>query len=206
VSGDYYLLAEQDGELVAMVADVAGKGIAAALLTASLEALAAGPIESGLGPEEVFARVSRLLHRRTPAAKYATALLARVELASGRLRLANAGHNPALVVRADGAVEELGATGRPLGLLADSTYQARTLALGPGDLLVAYSDGYVEAAEPAGAEFGLERLAALCRERRATPLAELARAIERALAAFVGGAPDADDRTLVLIRREEGRP
>jgi serine phosphatase RsbU (regulator of sigma subunit) len=201
VSGDYYLVAERPGGLDAMVVDVAGKGIAAALLTASLEALAAAPLESDLAPEEVLARVSRLLWRRTPASKYATALLARVELASGRARFANAGHLPALVARANGAVETLASTGRPLGLLPENDYRALEIVLAPGDLVALYTDGYVEAADAEGAEFGLERLSEALAARRGEPLREIAAAIEADLAAFVGAEPDADDRTLVLLRR-----
>jgi len=201
VSGDYYLVAERAGALDAMVVDVAGKGIAAALLTASLEALAAAPLESGIAPEEVLARVSRLLWRRTPASKYATALLLRVDLASGRARLANAGHLPALVARSGGAVESLGSTGRPLGLLPENDYGALEVTLEPGDLVALYTDGYVEAADGEGAEFGLERLAAALAARRGAALREIAAAVEADVAAFAGAEPDADDRTLVLVRR-----
>jgi serine phosphatase RsbU (regulator of sigma subunit) len=201
VSGDYYLVAERAGALDAMVVDVAGKGIAAALLTASLEALAAAPLESGIAPEAVLARVSSLLWRRTPASKYATALLLRVELASGRARLANAGHLPALVARARGGVESLGSTGRPLGLLPDNEYAAMEVTLEPGDLVALYTDGYVEAADGEGAEFGLERLGEALAARRGAALREIAAAIEADVTAFVGAEPDADDRTLVLVRR-----
>ncbi|GMU64729.1 MAG: hypothetical protein AMXMBFR36_10030 [Acidobacteriota bacterium] len=201
VSGDYYLAGERDGRLDVMAVDVSGKGIAAALLTASLEALVAGPLEAALPPEEIFTRVSRLLYQRTPPSKYATAVLARVELASGRTRIANAGHLPVLVARAGGGVEAVGATGRPLGLMPDSVYAARELTLGPGDLLALYTDGYVEAADAEGAEFGDRRLEELLGELREQPLAEIVAAVEGAVTAFVGAEPDADDRTLLLLRR-----
>jgi serine phosphatase RsbU (regulator of sigma subunit) len=207
VSGDYYLVAERGAaggngrELVAMIVDVSGKGMAAALLTASLEALAAGPVEAGEAPEAIFSTVSRLLWRRTLPSKYATAFLAALE-PSGRLRFANAGHNPALVVRASGAVERLGATGRPLALLADSAYRAEERRLEPGDLLVLYTDGFVEATTAGGDEFGLERFEAALVASRAAPLDEIAARLERELGAFVGDEPYGDDRTLVLLRRE----
>ena len=185
-----------------MIVDVSGKGMAAALLTASLEALAAVPVESGRPPEEICATVSRLLHRRTLPAKYATAFLAVVDTASGRLSYANAGHNPALVVRAEGEVERLAATGRPLALLADSQYRAAAAELAPGDLLVLYTDGHVEATDERGEEYGLERLTAMIAARRAAPLAELAAELAQDLARFVGDEPYGDDRTLVLLRRE----
>lgn len=204
VSGDYYLLEERDGALTAMLADVSGKGIGAALLTASLEALCAGPLESDFPPADVFTRVSRRLFRRTPPAKYATAVLARLELATGRVTLANAGHNPTLVVRAGGTTEQLGATGVPLGLMAESAYTEQAIELAPDDILVLYSDGFVEPVDAGEQEFGLARLAAALVAGRARPLAELSHAVEAAVREFVGGEPDADDRTLVLLRRERG--
>ncbi len=202
VSGDYYLLEERGEAITAMLADVSGKGIGAALLTASLEALCAGPLESDFPPADVFTRVSRRLFRRTPPAKYATAVLARIDLGSGRATLANAGHNPTLVVRAGGATELLGATGVPLGLMPESAYREQEIELGPGDLLVLYSDGFVEPVNAAEEEFGLARLSAALVAGRERPLAELSHGVETAVRAFVGGEPDADDRTLVLLRRD----
>lgn len=210
VSGDFYLAIERAArdaagaggdELVLLVADISGKGVGAALLMASLEALCGGPIAKGLPPEEVFAEVSPRLYQRTPAAKYATVFLAALEPATGRLRYASAGHNPALVVRAGGAEEQLASTGMPLGLVEQATYRGAERALAPGDLLVVYTDGIVEACDADGAEYGLERLTALCRDRRAEPLEELHAAVEADLSAFAAGTPFEDDRTLLLLRR-----
>lgn len=203
VSGDFYQVLERsDGaECVLLVADVSGKGIAASLLTASLEALAAGPIEDGKPPEEICAALSRRLHRRTPAEKYATVFLAVLEPASGLLRFTNAGHNAALLVRADGTVEELGSTGPPIGLLPVAHFQAGTVHLAPGDFLVIYTDGITEATNADDEEYGEERLETVCREHRSKPLAELAQALRQDLLSFVGATPFADDRTLVMARR-----
>ena len=203
VSGDYYQVLERSEgrEIATMIADVSGKGIAASLLTASLEALAAGPIEDGRIPHEVFDRLSRRLHKRTPAEKYATAFLAVLEPATGRLAYANAGHNPGLLIRADGSHEELGSTGPPLGLLKVASYRLGEVALGRGDLVVLYTDGITEAADPDDEEFGEERLLASCLEARAEPLPMLVERLKTTLDEFVRGVPYADDRTLVLLRR-----
>jgi sigma-B regulation protein RsbU (phosphoserine phosphatase) len=184
-----------------MVADVSGKGMAASLLTASLEAFAAGPIEDGLPPDEICAKLSRLLYRRTPPEKYATAVVAALGLDSGVLRYANAGHNPPLVVRAGGAVEELAATGVPIALLPAAGYEAAEIRLAPGDSLILYTDGIVEANDPDGEEYGNERLADLCRRHCHASCADLAAALDADLEAFVRGVPFADDRTLVMARR-----
>jgi phosphoserine phosphatase RsbU/P len=203
VSGDYYEVVERaDGrEVVLMIADVSGKGMAASLLTASLQALSSGPIEDGLPPEEICARLSRLLYRRTPPEKYATAFLGVLEPATGLLRYTNAGHNPPLVVRAGGSLEELPPTGVPLGLLPGARYAAREVALSPGDTLVLYTDGLVEASDPGGEEYGLDRLKEVCLRHRNGLCRSLAEALDADLEAFVRGVPFADDRTIVLARR-----
>ena len=203
VSGDYFEVIERlDGrECVLFIADVSGKGIAASLLTAYIVALSSAPIEDGLPPEEVFARVSRRLYRRTPTERFATALLVALDPAAATIRFANAGHNPALLLRADGTTEHLAATGIPLGLLPAAEYTSEELAMAPGDLLVLYTDGIVEAIDPDEQEFDLPRLEELCRRHSAEPLPAIAEALERDLEAFVRGVPFADDRTLVMLRR-----
>jgi sigma-B regulation protein RsbU (phosphoserine phosphatase) len=203
VSGDYYeaTLRRDGAECVLLVADVSGKGMAASLLTAALQAFCAGPIEDGLSPEAICGTLSRLLHRRTPPEKYATACVAALDLGSGRLRYANAGHNPALLVRARGGVERLGATGVPIALLPAATYGAAESVLEPGDLLLLYTDGFVEATDPDGAEFGLDRLEAIAVRHRASGGAALVAGLERELVEFARGVAFADDRTFVLARR-----
>ncbi len=206
VSGDYYEVVERDGgrECVLMVADVAGKGMAASLLTVSLQALSSGPIEDGLPPDEICARLSRQLYRRTPPEKYATAFLGILETATGRLRYTNAGHNPPLLLRVDGTpedIEELAATGVPLGLLPQASYQAGETVLAPGDVLVLYTDGLVEANDAEGEEYGLGRLKAACATSRNEACCTLAEILERDLEGFARGVPFADDRTIVLARR-----
>jgi phosphoserine phosphatase RsbU/P len=206
VSGDYFEVCERRGgeECVLLVADVAGKGMGASLLAASLEALAAEPLADGLPPEEICARLSRQLYRRTPPEKYATLFLAALEPASGALRYANAGHNPPLLVRATGEVERLEATGVPIGLLPDLPYGAAVAQLEPGDTLVLYTDGLAEAADPEGEEYGAERLAECCLRHGTESCAALAAALSADLKTFARGVPCADDLTLVLARRLSG--
>jgi serine phosphatase RsbU (regulator of sigma subunit) len=204
VSGDYYMVVPRAaGEEVALwVADVCGKGIAASLLMASLEALSAGPIEEGYEPDEILSRVSKLLYERTQAEKYATALLAILQPETGEVRYASAGHNPALVVQEGGGVEWLHSTGVPLGLLRDRAYSTRRVHLASGDLLALYTDGFSEARNPEDEEFGAHRLAGVCSRFRGEDLQVIVQEIDREMAAFVGGVPYDDDRTLVLLRRD----
>ncbi len=202
VSGDFYEFVERRGgrECLAWMADVSGKGIAASLLTASLEALSAAPIQEGLAPDEIFTRVSRLLFERTPPEKYATAVMVSIDLDSGVLKYASAGHSRGLLLRRS-APRWLPATGLPLGMFPDARYECAEVALHEGDLLVLYSDGISEAMNPDREEYGQDRLARVAAEHGRDPLADLDAAIERDLGAFVEGAPFSDDRTLLMIRR-----
>ncbi len=208
VSGDFYEVENRrDGkECLLMVADVSGKGIAASLLTASLEALAAGPIEVGRAPDEICERVSRRLKLRSPTERYATAFVASLELETGTLCYANAGHNPAILVRTTGEVERLRPPGIPLGLMDGAEYTSGTATLGVGDNLLIYTDGITEAANPEGEEYELERLEELCRDHCGGNVSQLAAAIERDMQEFVRGVPFADDRTLVIARRLDPAP
>lgn len=205
VSGDYYtlVLREIDGEprLSVMIADVSGKGMAASLLTASLEALCAGPIEEGTPPEVICEQVSRRLFVRTPPEKYATALVADVDPVRGVVRFCNAGHNPGLLVRRSGDVERLGTSGPPIGLMPGLAFSGFETTMKTGDLLVLYTDGITEAENPDEEEFGIERLEAVCREHRTQEPGRFGDSVGRCLDEFAQGVPFADDRTLVVLKR-----
>ena len=124
-----------------------------------------------------------------------------LEHSNGRFQYANAGHAPACLVRASGAVEWLESTGLPLGLLTPVEYHLGEATLGTGDTLVVYSDGYTEAENPTGEEFGQDRLAEVCLKHQNLEPADLADAVDRALETFAAGRPFADDRTIVVVRR-----
>jgi serine phosphatase RsbU (regulator of sigma subunit) len=205
VSGDYYQLVERaaGNEFVLALADVSGKGISAAMVTGYLEAVASVPIEDGLPPHEIFNRVSPKLLARTPSNRFATMFLGVLEPSNGRFRYANAGHAPACLVRGSGAVEWLASTGMPLGLVAFAAYGLGEALLAAGDTLVVYSDGYTEAENPTGEEFGQDRLAEVCVRHRLLEPADLAAAVDRALEDYAAGQPFADDRTIVVVRRTE---
>jgi sigma-B regulation protein RsbU (phosphoserine phosphatase) len=202
VSGDLYEVeTRDDGRLAIVIADVSGKGMAASLLAASLDALLMGPIEVGFAPDVISAKVSRRLFARTPPERYATAFITLFDPATGTLSYTNAGHNTGLLVRAGGSIDRLGANGLPMGLFPAVEYERVEVTLAPGDLLVLYTDGITEAANPAGEEFGLERLEAVVRRHAGDPLVAIAVAIETAIEVFSQGVPPGDDRTLVMLRR-----
>ena len=203
VSGDYYqaVTRENGEEILVMLADVAGKGLGASLLTASLEALAAGPIEVGRSPVEICNRVSRRLHERTMVGRFSTLFIASLRNCKTQFTFANAGNCPGLVIRRSGRVAQLEATGPPLGLFEEVEYLQSTRHLRPGELLVLFSDGFIEAADPDDQEYGMSRMIKVCRDHRDEPLKEIVRAIDHDTESFVRGFPFEDDRTMVLIRR-----
>lgn len=205
VSGDFYKVVERAAgrECAVLLADVSGKGVAASLLTASLEALSAAPIEEGVKPDIVFSNLSRLLFARTPPEKYATAFLAFLDTTSGSINYVNAGHNPGFVVRSNGESEWLASTGPPLGILPDADFTAGEVQLQPGDTFFVYTDGITEAENPEEEEFGENRLLEAGVRHRFAPLPDLAAAVEHEVEAFAKGVPFADDRTLVMVRRIE---
>ncbi len=203
VSGDYYVALEraEGSECALMIADVAGKGIAASLLTASLEALAAGPIEDGLPADKICHRLSRQLYRRTTPERYATTFLAILKVASGKLAYANAGHVAGLLIRPGGEVVNLATTGPPLGLVERVDFDLETVSMEPGDLLVLCTDGITEAADPEDEEYGLDHLAEICRRHLSSELTTLQSEIEEDLERFAKGIPVEDDRTVLMLRR-----
>ncbi len=208
VSGDFYKVVARPErrECLFMVVDVAGKGLSAALLTASLEALSAGPIDAGLSPGELCVSLSRYLHLRTPPERFATAFVGAIELDSGVLRYASAGHDPTLVLHRGGSWERLAATGIPLGLLESAEYSMEETTLGPGEWLLVCTDGLSEATDAGDREYGVARLVDVATAHAAGTPDDLAAAIGRDLDAFVGGRPYADDRTLLAVKRlEAGR-
>ena len=202
VSGDYFEVRQRkDGAIVLLIADVSGKGIAAALLTASLQALSEAPLEDSLPPDEVCARLSRGIFKRTPPEKYATMFLAIVDPATGELAYSNAGHTPGLIRRVDGNVDHLPTSGLPIGLFEPASWKAGTATLAPGDSVVLYTDGFTEAEDADGTELGVPRLAELLGRSAAGAAEEIADALEHGVDAFVGPAGYGDDRTIVVARR-----
>lgn len=206
VSGDFYEVSacSEHRHCSILVVDVSGKGIPAALLTASIEALVAGPMEERLAPDEVLDLVSRRLYERTPPEKYATAFFATIDTETGRVLFSNAGHNPALLVRREGQVSRLLVEGKPLGLVAGSTFQRGEIQLQPGDALVTYTDGLTEAENPSGEQFGMERLERCSLEARSQSIDSYGESILDAVARHGAGRSPDDDCTLLIARRTAG--
>ncbi|HET9087483.1 MAG TPA: SpoIIE family protein phosphatase [Acidobacteriaceae bacterium] len=230
VSGDYYdFLVLGHGGLCLAIGDISGKGISAALLMAGLhsavrayrfaseELFAGGTIGSQIGklqdaqgnaiPREAFRSPGNLLrllnqhlYRSTQPEKYATLFLAYYDAATHVLRYSNGGQLPPLVLRADGSVIRLDQGGTVVGLLDNMLYEEGAVALDPGDILIAYSDGVTEPENEYG-DFGEERMLDLVRRNRNLPLEEITHRVMQALDDWIGGEEQPDDITLVLARQ-----
>jgi serine phosphatase RsbU (regulator of sigma subunit) len=204
VGGDYYdFIPYPDGRLGLVLGDVAGKGMSAALLMSSLQAYVQLLTELPLDLATMTSRLDRSIASRCPSNRFITFFVALVDPTTGKTDYCNAGHNPALVLRASGEVEELGSLGTALAMLPQFGYQSREIELAPGDLLAVYSDGVTEATGAADpdAEFGVERLADVLRAKRLESSATIVSAVNRALDEWTSSAPAEDDVTLVVARR-----
>jgi len=201
VGGDYYDFLELGpGRAGLVLADISGKGFPAALVMASLQAsLRSRLAQDMLDLPRQLGYVNQLLYRTSESNRFATLFIGLYDDASRRLVYANCGHNPPIVLCADGAVKRLASTAPVLGLLEDWECTAAELRLEVGDLLALFSDGITEAFSDAGEEFGEERLIEILRAGRALPGAALVDVVMGRVAEFSGSEQE-DDMTLVVAR------
>jgi sigma-B regulation protein RsbU (phosphoserine phosphatase) len=197
--GDCYdVLAFDHDALGLLIADVAGKGLPAALLMSNLQAAVRAFSDSAASPGDVCAKVNRLLCRHMVSGRFVTACYLRLDCRRHLLTCANAGHNPPLVVRASGEVVRLAAGGTVLGVFPDAVYEERNVELGPGDRLVLYTDGITEATAPDGDEYGEDRLAAAIDRHAGVQAPELTSALFNDVLTFSRGTLN-DDATIVSV-------
>lgn len=202
VGGDLVDYIELDGfRHGILLADVAGKGLGAALLTAKLQATLRALVPDATSLDDLGGRVNDIFHRDGIDNRYATLFFVELEHHSGHARYLNAGHNPAFVIRADGR-EKLSASSFPLGMLGEASYKEGATLLQPGDVLLAYSDGLTEAANVEGEEFGTARLEKLLPELRGLPPAEIGERILSHVDRFLGEARLSDDLSLAIIVKQ----
>lgn len=201
VGGDYYdFLDAPGGEFAALLADVSGKGIPAALLMANLQATLRNQIPRSNGNLPLMLEaVNRQFHEATGPHNFATLFLSQFHPASRRLRYVSCGHNPAILIRASGEIERLEATATVLGAFRNWSAVERVLTLNPGDLLAVYSDGVTEAGRGRGAEFGEERLIRLIRRLRDQTVPRLVLSVVEEVRVW-GGPVLEDDLTVAILR------
>jgi serine phosphatase RsbU (regulator of sigma subunit) len=198
VGGDYYDFLDLGiGRLGLVVADIAGKGIGAALLMANLQAALRSQCATAWEqPERFLQSVNQLLYENTAEGDYATLFFAEYNDDTRKLRYSNCGHPPALLLRGDGGLERLGATCTVVGLFDkwDCAMEERELA--PGDAVLLYTDGVTEALNDEGEEFGEARLLQAARQHRELSLPELLAAVADQARKF-SPREQSDDITLI---------
>jgi sigma-B regulation protein RsbU (phosphoserine phosphatase) len=180
------------------IADVAGKGLPAALLMANLQASVRAFATDEARPETVTRQVNRALCRHTPLDRFVTFFYATIDTTAGTLACSNAGHNPPVLVHADGSVSRPATDGMVLGVIADNSYTQTEMHLRPGDRLVLFTDGITEAGSHEGREFGDDRLVQVVIAHRHRSAPEILNEIFREVSAFTSGV-FSDDATLISI-------
>jgi sigma-B regulation protein RsbU (phosphoserine phosphatase) len=198
VGGDCFDTLAFASGLGVSIADVAGKGLPAALLMSNLQAAVRAFAQETAAPASICASVNRLLCRNMASGRFVTFCYARIDAAGRRITYSNAGHNPPILVRADGTFERLSEGGMVLGVFPDNAYEQGELTLGSGDRLLFYTDGITEVRNAAGEEYEEEKLAAAAAAVRAQPVEMMKDAILASVNAFSGGHFE-DDATLIVV-------
>jgi sigma-B regulation protein RsbU (phosphoserine phosphatase) len=205
VGGDFYdfmLLA--NGSLGIVVADVADKGVPAALFMALCRTLVRATAMGGRAPADALRRTNELILSDARSDLFVTVFYGLLDPKRAIFTYSNAGHNPPIWMRArSGHAYYLNLPGIGLGVVPDVNPREETVALGPGDVLALYTDGVTEALNEHEEEFGLQRLEQIIRQHLHRTASEIVEAIQQAVETFVGDEAPFDDLTLVILKREE---
>ena len=209
VAGDYYDVfprpgrSNDDNRVVLAVADVAGKSIPAAMLMATFQASLKTLSTAQVALPELAANMNRYACGNSQGGlRFTTAFLAEYDPVRRTVDYINAGHNNPILRRANGQIERLDVGGLPFGILPDAKYESATVTLAPGDWLVIFTDGVVEAENFRQEEFGEARLLAAIEAGKSTAPAEMLKRLMAELDLFVGNTPQHDDVTCMLLKAE----
>ncbi len=210
MGGDFYdVIPLPDGRLGLFIADVADKGIPAALFMALTRTLVRAAVLQTDSPAQALAQVNDLLYPDCEQGMFVTAVYGALDPQTGCFTYANAGHNPPILVRAaqrkktEPTLELLTRTGIALGAVERAEMTERSLHLAPGDQLLFYTDGVTEAFSAEGEAFGEERLQAILRASKVETAQQLLDEIDGAVSGFVGDYPVSDDVTLIVLKRND---
>ena len=200
VGGDFFNYFElPDHRIALLVGDVSGKGVGAALLMANIQASLRTRLALGQGLSAIADAIDRDVDANSPGPVYATLFVGILDPATRMLQYVNAGHHPQYAL-CRGGLERMESTGLPVGLLSGRGYTARDIQLAEGDMIFFYTDGCVEAENPAGDMFGRERLEATLMSAAAVTPDEVLHRVEQAVKTFRGSAEPGDDETLMAVR------
>jgi len=203
--GDFFTLAETGDGVTRALGDISGKGLAAGMWITLLLGLVGRHSAASAEPQVIVTGVNRDLCRMSLGAPLASLFLARLDSVTGMLHYCSAGHPPALLLRADGKLESLSEGGPLLGAVPEARFVSGRVELRVGDVLLAYSDGVLEARNYADQEFGFEHLEAQLRRARSGSADAVLFSVLGAVQDFAGACPQADDMSLVVVRRRDPR-
>lgn len=202
VGGDYYgYIQVSDIALGVAIADVAGKGVPAGLLMASFRASLIAEVRNNFAVGEAFTKVNNLIHESVEPGDYVTAVYGALDYQNHEFRYSNAGHNPPLIIRGSGAVEELTAGGTPLGIVSPAEFGEGVVKLESGDLLALFTDGVTESQSDAGEMYGEERLITFLKNNRTSSAQVIRDRLYEEISEFATLDVPPDDITMIIIRR-----
>jgi serine phosphatase RsbU (regulator of sigma subunit)/putative methionine-R-sulfoxide reductase with GAF domain len=202
VGGDFYDVFDLPNRRLGLfIADVADKGVPAALFMALTRTLVRAAVTELESPAEAMKRVNDLLIPDTKQGMFVTAVYAVLDMENNELTYVNAGHNPPLWIKCDGGVQRLTRTGVALGAAEDVTYRQSVIPLEKDDSILLYTDGLTESFDNAGDFFGEERLMDAIQANLCSSAADLLDVVEKSLLNFVQDMPPADDLTMLVLRR-----
>jgi phosphoserine phosphatase RsbU/P len=201
VSGDYYDWVKIfDDQIGLVIADVAGKGVPAAILMAFLRASLRAATHIGYATHISMSKVNYLLWESIERNQFVTAFYGILDAQKGTMAYSNAGHNPPLLLNAAGTSRFIEKGEQPLGMFRETRYHEYYLDFEPGDVLVLYTDGATEASSPSGEEFGRERLAQAVKENYDKPAREMIASLQLAVLEWTDNAGANDDVTFFIIK------
>ena len=203
VGGDFYDVIElPNHKLGIIIADVADKGVPAALFMALTRTLVRAAAFEAPTPADALQRVNELLLPDTRQGMFVTAVYAVLDQETGEFTYANAGHNPPIWIQDQGQVEKLTRTGIALGVLGANPISQRKILINPGESVLLYTDGVTEAFSPEGSLFGEPRLIEIVRSNCSDTAKNLLNAVDSGLDGFIGPSPLSDDLTMLVIKRK----
>jgi sigma-B regulation protein RsbU (phosphoserine phosphatase) len=204
VPGDFVTADKVDGNVILALGDICGKGLAAGMWISHLVGLVGTRTAGNSKPEVIVTGINRDLCRVSSVAPLATMFLASLDPVIGKLDYCNAGHPPALLLRADGRLESLGEGGPLLGVIPAASYARGSVELHAGDLLLICSDGILESLNDADQEFGSQRLEAQLRSAHGGSADAVLFSVLGAVQDFAATHPLVDDMSVVVVRRDTG--
>lgn len=201
--GDFFTVEEADESVMLALGDISGKGLAAGMWITLLLGLIGSHSAASAEPQTIVRGVNRDLCRMSFGAPLASLFLARLDTATGMLGYCSAGHPPALLLREGGKLESLSEGGPLLGVVPGASFVSGSVELRVGDVLLVYSDGVLEASNYADQEFGVEHIEAHLRRARSGSADAVLFSVLGAVQDFAGACPQADDMSLVVVRRRD---